>query len=504
MMRTIKRSLIVSSLFVVLPLSSSLVFAQTAPAAAPPPVAAPPAVAPPIAEPPPPAAEPTPPPPAPEKKRGGAGPGLSLSPDTPQAGGRVTSPAEPPPVVAAEPSAEWKFDVTGYFRAPMRLSWGPATTQDMNAMRPGIDPGRSSARRRWCPTPTTSTGATPIAWSRPWTELNFHYGNDRVKAHGPDRVVQPDRPRLPAARVEPGHQPGVPHAAVARARRQRELAPDRSSSAASPTATARPGRYDAGKYETYLFGRTHVAGVTRQRRVRRQRRLDVARSRSAVGGSWSRSRIYGAPRARRRRARARNCRRGSRTPARGRMESTFVAHVPPGRGVQEAADPRRRTSSTCSPTTTSARLRTTQRAFNTVCTGRRWCAAAPADIRWQAAHHDLWRRRQAAGRRARRRLPRLRAPRRAERDLPARRDRGAALVRRLAAARQLLRRAGLDRSGDRARSTPCCSSTSSASAQLFYHPPAFWGRGPTSSRRCSGCTTRSTAPFEHASRSSTS
>ena len=47
---------------------------------------------------------------------------------TPQAAGRLTSPAEPAPVVAQEPSAEWKFEVTGYFRAPMRFSWGPATT----------------------------------------------------------------------------------------------------------------------------------------------------------------------------------------------------------------------------------------------------------------------------------------------------------------------------------------------------------------------------------------
>src|SRR6476659_2156676 len=71
--------------------------------------------------------------PAPEVKKRGGGPSLGLSPDTPQAGGRLTSPAEPAPVIAAEPSAEWKFDVTGYFRAPMRFSWGPATTMDARA-----------------------------------------------------------------------------------------------------------------------------------------------------------------------------------------------------------------------------------------------------------------------------------------------------------------------------------------------------------------------------------
>src|SRR6187551_2768970 len=145
MMRTIKRSLIVSSLFLVLPVSSSLVLAQTPPPAAPatatPPASPPPAAAaPPIAEPPPPAAEAPAAAPAHDKKRGSS-PGLSLAPDMPQAGGRVGSPAEPPPVVAPEPSAEWKFEVTGYFRAPMRMSWGPAVTPEMNAMGATIDSG---------------------------------------------------------------------------------------------------------------------------------------------------------------------------------------------------------------------------------------------------------------------------------------------------------------------------------------------------------------------------
>src|SRR5688572_23086077 len=175
MMRTIKRSLIVSSLFVVLPLSSSPVFAQTPPPAAAPATAAPPAspppaaAAPPIVEPPPPAA---PPAPTPEKKRG-ASPGLSLSPDTPQTGGRVASPAEPPPVVAPEPSAEWKFEVTGYFRAPMRMSWGPAVTQETDTTGAPIESGTQLR------TPPMVPDANYIDWRytnslvSPWTELNF-------------------------------------------------------------------------------------------------------------------------------------------------------------------------------------------------------------------------------------------------------------------------------------------------------------------------------------------
>ena len=228
MMRTIKRSLIVSSLFVVLPLSSSLVFAQTrarrraaaarrccaaagrraadrrAAAAG---RRADSAAA------------------AAREEAWGAGPGLSLSPDTPQVGGRVSSPAEPPPVVAPEPSAEWKFEVTGYFRAPMRMSWGPAVTQETNTMGQAIDSGTQLR------TPPMVPDANYIDWRytnslvAPVDRAELQVRQRSRQGAGPDRVVQPDRPRLPPARVEPGHQPGVHPAAVARAGRQRELAP---------------------------------------------------------------------------------------------------------------------------------------------------------------------------------------------------------------------------------------------------------------------------------------
>src|SRR4051794_689681 len=133
----------------------------------------------------PPAAPPAPPPPV-EKKPRASGPGLSLSPETPQVGGRVTSPAEPPPVVAPEPSAEWKFEVTGYFRAPLRFSWGPATTSPgLDANGDAVPPSAAGTQLR---TPPLVPDANYINWTytnsfvAPWTELNFKYGNDRVKA----------------------------------------------------------------------------------------------------------------------------------------------------------------------------------------------------------------------------------------------------------------------------------------------------------------------------------
>jgi hypothetical protein len=237
-------------------LGAATSFAQT-PAPAPAPAAAP---AP--AEAPPPPAVPVP---APEKKKTGVGPGLLLSPDTPQVGGRVTSPAEPPPVVAPEPSAEWKFEVTGYFRAPMRFSWGPALTS------PGVDefgdplpPSLAGTQLR---TPPLVPDANYIDWRytnsfvAPWTELNFKYGNDRVKAQ-----VQIASYNL----TDPGYRRLESNLGINQAFITLLWPEFANNESLHLTLTVggftnrygAAGRYDAGKYETYLFGRTHVAGAT--------------------------------------------------------------------------------------------------------------------------------------------------------------------------------------------------------------------------------------------------
>jgi hypothetical protein len=196
--------------------------------------------------------------PAPEKKKpSGGGPGLSLSPETPQVGGRLTSPAEPAPVVAPEPTAEWKFEVSGYFRAPMRMSWGAATTQDPN----GGDPGTQLR------TPPMVPDANYIDWRytnslvAPWTELNFKYGNDRVKAQvqiASYNLTDPGYRRLEA-------NLGINQAFITMLWPELGGNENLHLTATVGGFTNRygaAGRYDAGKYETYLFGRTHVAGAT--------------------------------------------------------------------------------------------------------------------------------------------------------------------------------------------------------------------------------------------------
>jgi hypothetical protein len=180
-------------------------------------------------------------------------PSLSLAPDAPQVGGMVITPQEnPAPQEIA--TSDWKFDITGYFRAPLRMSWGPATLADPN----GADVGTQLR------TPPLVPDANYIDWRytnslvAPWTELNFHYGNDRVKA-----TVQIASYNI----TDSGYRRLEANLGVNQAYLTLNF-PNIINENGRLTLTAgaftnrygAAGRYDAGRYETYLFGRTHVAG----------------------------------------------------------------------------------------------------------------------------------------------------------------------------------------------------------------------------------------------------
>jgi hypothetical protein len=231
--------------------------APAAPAPAPAPAAAPaegePVVAPP-AEGEPAAAAPAAATPA--KKKGGSGPALGLSPEAPQVAGLVASPAEVVAPPTEESTGEWKFDVTGYFRAPLRMSWGPPTTMPPNG-------GDAGTQLR---TPPLVPDANYIDWRytnsmvAPWTELNFHYGNDRVKATvqiASYNITDSGYRRLEA-------NLGINEAFISMSYPEfiNEDARLTLVAGAYTNRYGAAGRYDAGRYETYLFGRTHTAGGT--------------------------------------------------------------------------------------------------------------------------------------------------------------------------------------------------------------------------------------------------
>ncbi len=269
-MRKFNLPLVLSSLLLSLPVLSSLAFAQgnapapaaAAPAAAPAAPAAPaPAAAPEAAPTSPGAPVPVAPAAAPKK---GSGPALGLSPDAPAQGGAAAlAPSEAVPAAAEEaPTGEWKFDVTGYFRAPLRMSWGPPTTQapQMANGMPGVNAGTQYR------TPPMVPDANYIDWRYtnsfvgPWTELNFHYGNDRVKS-----TVQIASYNL----TDSGYRRLESNLGINEAFLTLSF-PEVINENGRLTVLAggftnrygAAGRYDAGKYETYLFGRTHIVGET--------------------------------------------------------------------------------------------------------------------------------------------------------------------------------------------------------------------------------------------------
>jgi hypothetical protein len=232
--------------------------AQDAPAGAPPAAteatpAAPAAATPPAAAPAAPA----------EKKKHGGGPGLGLDPTVPQSGAILVSPVEVVAPPEENTSSEWKFDVTGYFRAPLRMSWGPPKNQDPNTGPGGTGPTQPGTQFR---TPPLVPDANYIDWRYtnsmvgPWTELNFHYGNSRVKA-----TVQIASYNLTDAgyrRLESNLGINQSFLSI----NWPELLDDNSRFTLTvggfTNRYGAAGRYDGGKYETYLFGRTHIAGET--------------------------------------------------------------------------------------------------------------------------------------------------------------------------------------------------------------------------------------------------
>jgi hypothetical protein len=197
----------------------------------------------------------SPPPPPPQAPTRKTAPSLSLAPEAPQVGGLVVAPGENP--TPEEPkTSEWKFDVTGYFRAPLRFSWGPPTLADPNG-------GNAGTQIR---TPPLVPDANYIDWRytnslvAPWTELNFHYGNDRAKA-----TVQIASYNITDAgyrRLEANLGVNQAYLTMTFPNIITENGRLNLNVGAFTNRYGAAGRYDAGKYETYLFGRTHVAGET--------------------------------------------------------------------------------------------------------------------------------------------------------------------------------------------------------------------------------------------------
>ena len=260
-----------------------------APAPAPTPAPAPPRRAPaPAAPPPKPAPAPAPPPavnlmptpPAPDKSTSGGSSteGVGLSPAAPTIGAGsliTTKQAESLAPSTSGSADEWKFDFHGYFRAPLRISFGPPTPVNLpssNSMPPAdsvppYPPGAAPPvpGTQWH-SPVRVPGYNYQDWNftntvhGPWTQLNFSYGNSRAMA----TVIVDSYGVTDSGYKNLQSQQGVDQAFLTL------NFPEALGDLGTLTANigtfqnryGTMGRYDGGMYETYIIGRTHVAGET--------------------------------------------------------------------------------------------------------------------------------------------------------------------------------------------------------------------------------------------------
>ncbi|MBC8131970.1 MAG: hypothetical protein H7X95_03240, partial [Deltaproteobacteria bacterium] len=203
------------------------------------------------------------------KPRAG-GAGLGLSPNTPQIGSGAMISAQAAasltPTSTSGGADEWKFTFHGYMRGPMRFSWGPPTPTVPNPNSgPGFMPSDAPSGTQLHGKPRVP-GASYIGWEYtntvpdPWAQLNFSYGNSRAMM----TVIVDSYGQTSGGYRNLQSQQGIDQAFITL--NFPEAFGDHGGlvlnvgSFQNRYGTA--GKYDAGMYETYLFGRTHVGGVT--------------------------------------------------------------------------------------------------------------------------------------------------------------------------------------------------------------------------------------------------
>jgi hypothetical protein len=203
-------------------------------------------------------------------KAHGGGAGLGLSPNQPQIGAgamiSAQSAAELTPTMTSAAADEWKFTFHGYMRGPMRFSWGPPTPTAPDANTgPGFKPSDAPSGTQFHGKPRVP-GASYIAWEYtntvpdPWAQLNFSFGNSRALM----TVIVDSYGQTSAGYRDLQSQQGIDQAFLTL--NFPEAFGDHGGlvlnvgSFQNRYGTA--GKYDAGMYETYLFGRTHVGGIT--------------------------------------------------------------------------------------------------------------------------------------------------------------------------------------------------------------------------------------------------
>src|SRR5690606_21395592 len=158
---------------------------------------------------------------------------------------------------ATATDGDWGVRYNGYFRAPMNIGLGerirPFSGQSKAAISNLQVPGREFYS--WQSTPNSQG---------PWTELFFGYGNGVVESKVAIQAFNLTDPSFNDT-DEQGAQIGISQAFVS-------ITPDLSDIVENVRANVRvgafwnqyggSGKYDAGAYDAYIIGRTHIIGGT--------------------------------------------------------------------------------------------------------------------------------------------------------------------------------------------------------------------------------------------------
>lgn len=169
--------------------------------------------------------------------------------------------AAPPPPIApstgtsvggAASSSDWKFDFHGYFRAPLRLGIG-------HRDNPTKDQNSTTVHNPLVPDDQYLSWQYTSVQSKDWSEVFLSYGNSVVKG----TIGLQGYNFTDAAWQQASAQFGIAQAwlTLTPSLGYQNVRLD-ANVGAFWSKYGMAGKYDGGKYDTYLFGRTHQMGET--------------------------------------------------------------------------------------------------------------------------------------------------------------------------------------------------------------------------------------------------
>jgi hypothetical protein len=203
----------------------------------------------------------------------------ALSPEVPPIGTDLTGTPNPT-ALAASTQDELRFSSHGFLRAPLRIGAGSRPSCPSGATPGALVGPNGTLNPAGASVPCASAGQSTVnfhspmvpddqyldwrytrQWEKDWTEVFLNYGNSRVVGTVAFQAFGlTDAEHLSTENV--GSQLGIAQAYVTLTPKLGSKARVRWKVGSFWDKYGMSGKYDAGKYDMYLFGRTHTMGET--------------------------------------------------------------------------------------------------------------------------------------------------------------------------------------------------------------------------------------------------